>query len=357
VTARYRLESVGGAKRTRSGSEYLGPHRDPDDRYRGDNGDRKDNADTPDQAPLALIAASPRPVSRQGSPFVGHARLTPDAGTNKRRHSGCGPARYMRRAAGPLHLTRCAHWPAAQVPLALNNARKTARLLSTSARKSRGRFYRAADDVNHETITLWVTNEVRDVIAGPGGAGRAGHPRPGRGRVHSPGRGARTRERATLVSAGRESGSQSDSMETPLSPVDFARRWLDYEAAIAAADPAFERPDIDERDLISINYTSGTTARPKGVMITHRNAALNTMGTLIHLPMAVGERYLWTLPMFHANGWTGGHHGGGASGGGHHRAAGRRLRLGDHPGLRPDRDVTVHHGLHPAAGARGHAAR
>jgi fatty-acyl-CoA synthase len=80
--------------------------------------------------------------------------------------------------------------------------------------------------------------------------------------------------------------------------------WLDYEAAIAAADPGFERPEIGERDLLSINYTSGTTARPKGVMITHRNAALNTIGTLIHLPMGVGERYLWTLPMFHANGWT-----------------------------------------------------
>jgi fatty-acyl-CoA synthase len=80
--------------------------------------------------------------------------------------------------------------------------------------------------------------------------------------------------------------------------------WLDYEAAIAAADPRFERPEIAERDLLSINYTSGTTARPKGVMITHRNAAINTIGTLLHLPMAVGERYLWTLPMFHANGWT-----------------------------------------------------
>src|SRR5580700_6950685 len=80
--------------------------------------------------------------------------------------------------------------------------------------------------------------------------------------------------------------------------------WLDYEAAIAAADPGFERPEIGERDLLSINYTSGTTARPKGVMITHRNAAMNTIGTLLHLPMAVGERYLWTLPMFHANGWT-----------------------------------------------------
>jgi fatty-acyl-CoA synthase len=80
--------------------------------------------------------------------------------------------------------------------------------------------------------------------------------------------------------------------------------WLDYEAAISAADPGFDRPQIGERDLLSINYTSGTTARPKGVMITHRNAALNTIGTLIHLPMGVGERYLWTLPMFHANGWT-----------------------------------------------------
>jgi len=83
-----------------------------------------------------------------------------------------------------------------------------------------------------------------------------------------------------------------------------AEGWLDYEAAIAAAGPGFERPEISERDLLSINYTSGTTARPKGVMITHRNAAINTIGTLLHLPIAVGERYLWTLPMFHANGWT-----------------------------------------------------
>jgi fatty-acyl-CoA synthase len=80
--------------------------------------------------------------------------------------------------------------------------------------------------------------------------------------------------------------------------------WLDYEAAIAAASPDFARPEIGERNLLTINYTSGTTARPKGVMITHRNAAMNTIGTLLHLPIAVGDRYLWTLPMFHANGWT-----------------------------------------------------
>jgi acyl-CoA synthetase (AMP-forming)/AMP-acid ligase II len=80
--------------------------------------------------------------------------------------------------------------------------------------------------------------------------------------------------------------------------------WLDYEAVIAATGPAFGKPEIGERDLLTINYTSGTTSRPKGVMITHRNAYMNTVGTLLHLPMAVGDRYLWTLPMFHANGWT-----------------------------------------------------
>ena len=81
--------------------------------------------------------------------------------------------------------------------------------------------------------------------------------------------------------------------------------WLDYEAVIAAAEPSgLARPEISERDLLTINYTSGTTSRPKGVMITHRNATLNTIGTLLHLPIPVGEPYLWTLPMFHANGWT-----------------------------------------------------
>jgi fatty-acyl-CoA synthase len=81
--------------------------------------------------------------------------------------------------------------------------------------------------------------------------------------------------------------------------------WFDYEDALRSSDPrGFERPAIDETDLLTINYTSGTTARPKGVMITHRNAALNIVGTLLHLPMGLDDRYLWTLPMFHANGWT-----------------------------------------------------
>jgi acyl-CoA synthetase (AMP-forming)/AMP-acid ligase II len=83
-----------------------------------------------------------------------------------------------------------------------------------------------------------------------------------------------------------------------------AGEWLDYEALARGASPDYARPEIGERDLLTINYTSGTTSRPKGVMITHRNAYINTIGTLVHLPMQPGDRYLWTLPMFHANGWT-----------------------------------------------------
>ena len=80
--------------------------------------------------------------------------------------------------------------------------------------------------------------------------------------------------------------------------------WLDYEALLASARTEFLAPTIDERDLLTINYTSGTTSRPKGVMITHRNAWTNTVGMLAHWPMTPGDSYLWTLPMFHANGWT-----------------------------------------------------
>ena len=79
---------------------------------------------------------------------------------------------------------------------------------------------------------------------------------------------------------------------------------LEYEALLSDAPPDFAKHEIGERDLLTINYTSGTTSRPKGVMITHRNAYMNTVGTLLHLPMQLTDRYLWTLPMFHANGWT-----------------------------------------------------
>ena len=80
--------------------------------------------------------------------------------------------------------------------------------------------------------------------------------------------------------------------------------WLEYEALLADASTEFVRAQVEEHDLLTINYTSGTTSRPKGVMITHRNAYMNVVGTLLHVPMRMTDRYLWTLPMFHANGWT-----------------------------------------------------
>ncbi len=80
--------------------------------------------------------------------------------------------------------------------------------------------------------------------------------------------------------------------------------WREHDAEVARAEPSFKRVDVKEDDLLSLNYTSGTTAKPKGVMITHRNAWMNVMDTLVHFHLTVDDRYLWTLPMFHANGWT-----------------------------------------------------
>ncbi len=64
-------------------------------------------------------------------------------------------------------------------------------------------------------------------------------------------------------------------------------------------------PDIDEDDTMTLNYTSGTTARPKGVELTHRNLLMNAIDFAYHLGVAMGDVYLHTLPMFHVNGWGG----------------------------------------------------
>ncbi|RZK69616.1 MAG: acyl-CoA synthetase, partial [Rhodococcus sp. (in: high G+C Gram-positive bacteria)] len=59
----------------------------------------------------------------------------------------------------------------------------------------------------------------------------------------------------------------------------------------------------DENRTIAINYTSGTTGRPKGVMYSHRGAYLNSLGGILHSGFGKTTKYLWTLPMFHCNGW------------------------------------------------------
>jgi len=79
---------------------------------------------------------------------------------------------------------------------------------------------------------------------------------------------------------------------------------LDYEALLASGDPAFawRMPD-DEWDAISLNYTSGTTGNPKGVVYHHRGAAINAVSNILEWDMPKHAVYLWTLPMFHCNGW------------------------------------------------------
>ena len=78
----------------------------------------------------------------------------------------------------------------------------------------------------------------------------------------------------------------------------------DYEAFLAAGDPAFRwRMPRDEWDAITLNYTSGTTGNPKGVVYSHRGATLMCYANLVAANMGRHPVYLWTLPMFHCNGW------------------------------------------------------
>lgn len=79
---------------------------------------------------------------------------------------------------------------------------------------------------------------------------------------------------------------------------------MDYEQFMGAGDDTFEwlMPD-DEWQAISLNYTSGTTGNPKGVVCHHRGAFLNAMGDIVTFGLSRNTVYLWTLPMFHCNGW------------------------------------------------------
>ena len=75
-----------------------------------------------------------------------------------------------------------------------------------------------------------------------------------------------------------------------------------YERLLAGS-PEARVPVADERGLLAINYTSGTTGRPKGVMYHHRGAYLQALSVALHARLDLGSVFLWTLPMFHCNGW------------------------------------------------------
>ncbi|OJU24415.1 MAG: acyl-CoA synthetase [Nitrobacter sp. 62-13] len=79
---------------------------------------------------------------------------------------------------------------------------------------------------------------------------------------------------------------------------------IEYEAAVAAGDPGFVTvPPHDEWDAIALSYTSGTTGNPKGVVTHHRGAYLNAVSNILAGGLGQHPSYLWTLPMFHCNGW------------------------------------------------------
>ncbi|EEE09545.1 AMP-dependent synthetase and ligase [Burkholderia multivorans CGD2M] len=108
-------------------------------------------------------------------------------------------------------------------------------------------------------------------------------------------------QRAALELPGLKIVSVADAM--PADPARFARA-IDYEAFVAAGDPDYAwTPPADEWEAIALNYTSGTTGDPKGVVYHHRGAYLAAISNILEWDMPKHAVYLWTLPMFHCNGW------------------------------------------------------
>ncbi|KAI4388878.1 hypothetical protein MLD38_001168 [Melastoma candidum] len=89
------------------------------------------------------------------------------------------------------------------------------------------------------------------------------------------------------------------------SPTGVRFGELEYEKLIRRGNPNFIPEELrDEWDPIALNYTSGTTSQPKGVVYSHRGAYLSTLSLILGWEMGTAPVYLWSLPMFHCNGWT-----------------------------------------------------
>ncbi|XP_042478316.1 trans-cinnamate:CoA ligase, peroxisomal-like [Macadamia integrifolia] len=89
------------------------------------------------------------------------------------------------------------------------------------------------------------------------------------------------------------------------SPTGIRLGGLEYEQLIHNGNPRYTPEQLtDEWDAITLNYTSGTTSKPKGVVYSHRGAFLSTLSLVLQWKMGEEPVYLWSLPMFHCNGWT-----------------------------------------------------
>ncbi len=104
----------------------------------------------------------------------------------------------------------------------------------------------------------------------------------------------------------RVTGPAADKTGLPcfvFSPSETTDTGLDFLDAAPITECAFANGVADEFHPIALNYTSGTTGKPKGVLLHHRGAYLNSLGNIISLGFDANTVYLWTLPMFHVNGW------------------------------------------------------